>query len=385
MKSTIKKVIPIALLALPTLLGKTALAANAPSGWDTNFYACVEKNFEEEFPDESIPTTGLSDEQLSRMEQLVCPHLEGQTAISNVFGLDKMTALKYISLNGTLIEEIDFSPNLALESIVMDDNRNLVAMDTSSNLALKSIKASGNEKLNTLDVSKNEELESLWLSDDSGIYSIDVTNNNKLTSLAIDGTGIQSIDISSQLAADHKGLSGLPAYFKANDGTIIRTGIIGQGDSGLTVFDFSNLWLLDQWKDESSEHEMVGGYNSIQYIPVILDSEYYTYDPQLKKLYVSNLDLVDNYATVVAKYIRTQSGTAIDIEPIEDVTEVSYRILLESNGDVDKKPGTPNTGMSTNTDNQNYLGVTITALPIIIYGIIGVRYFIRNRKSIKLD
>ena len=128
---------------------------------------------------------------------------------------------------------------------------------------------------------------------------------------------------------------------------------------------------------------MDGSYSSIQYVPSIPSTNHYNYDPQTKKLYVSNLDSTNNYATVFAKYIHTQSGTALDIEPTTDITEVTYRIILETSNNPSMGPGAPDTGV--NTDGQDYLATVMILLPMTICVGTGIVYFMRSRKSIKLD
>lgn len=377
------RTLAIGALAASAVVASGAYAAETPSGWDADFYACAEDSFEEEFPEEPIPVTGLSDDQLSKIEQLVCPYYEDQARISNVFGLEKMTALRNISLVNTLIEEIDFSSNLALEDIILNSNSNLKSINISSNLALNAINLDDNESLTAIDVSKNKELDLLWLVNDKGVSSIDISNNSKLTSLFINGTSIQFLDISGQITANRENLDDSPIYFQANDGTIIKTGIIGEEHSGITTFDFSNLWLLDRWEDSIGGFEMDGSYSGIQYVPSIPSTNHYNYDPQTKKLYASNLDSTNNYATVFAKYIHTQSGTALDIEPTTDITEVTYRIILETSNNPSMGPGTPDTGV--NTDGQDYLATVMILLPMTICVGTGIVYFVRSRKSIKLD
>ena len=43
---------------------------------DENFYNCVEQNFMQDYPDEAIAETGLTNEQLGKMEWLGCDYGE---------------------------------------------------------------------------------------------------------------------------------------------------------------------------------------------------------------------------------------------------------------------------------------------------------------------
>ena len=65
-----------------------------PEGWDSEFYACALEGFLEieGGTEESIPDTGLTDEQLARIEEITCV----ERGVRSTFGLEKMTGQRYL-------------------------------------------------------------------------------------------------------------------------------------------------------------------------------------------------------------------------------------------------------------------------------------------------
>ena len=70
-----------------------------PAGFvDQNFANCVTEEFKTKFPNEEIPSTGLTDEQLGRITSLGClgSNKPDSEKIADTSGLEKMTALTKI-------------------------------------------------------------------------------------------------------------------------------------------------------------------------------------------------------------------------------------------------------------------------------------------------
>ena len=86
-----------------------ALTYNIPAGYttfvDPNFYDCVVNTFVRDYMNydidslEEIQANGLTDEQLDRIDQLVCVGDENKGRIADVTGLEKMTRMYYLDLN----------------------------------------------------------------------------------------------------------------------------------------------------------------------------------------------------------------------------------------------------------------------------------------------
>ncbi|RPG55426.1 MAG: leucine-rich repeat domain-containing protein [Flavobacteriales bacterium TMED96] len=125
--------------------------------------------------------------------------------IKNLIGLDEFRSLKEFSADLNLIDSVDFSKNLNLETISIYYN-NIKSIDISKNENLKSLNILGNPiQTRTIDISKNLNLEVLSIGGSAGtrlinnqgefiaqipqitakISSLDFSLNSKLTNLKI--------------------------------------------------------------------------------------------------------------------------------------------------------------------------------------------------------
>ena len=137
--------------------------------------------------------------------------------IKNLIGLDEFKSLKEFSADLNLIDSIDVSKNLNLETISIYYN-NLKSIDISKNENLKSLNILGNPiQTRTIDISKNLNLEVLSIGGSAGtrlindqgefiaqipqitakISSLDFSLNSKLTSLKITHSEIISLETSN--------------------------------------------------------------------------------------------------------------------------------------------------------------------------------------------
>ena len=137
--------------------------------------------------------------------------------IMDLTGLDEFGSLKEFSADLNLIDSVDFSKNLNLETISIYYN-DIKSIDISKNENLKSLNILGNPiQTSTIDISKNINLEILSVGGSAGtrlindrgefiaeipqttakISSLDFSSNSKLTSLKITHTEISGLDTSN--------------------------------------------------------------------------------------------------------------------------------------------------------------------------------------------
>ena len=137
--------------------------------------------------------------------------------IKNLIGLDEFRSLKEFSADLNLIDSVDFSKNLNLETISIYYN-NIKSIDISKNENLKSLNILGNPiQTRTIDISKNLNLEVLSIGGSAGtrlindqgefiaqipqitakISSLDFSLNSKLRSLKITHSEIISLETSN--------------------------------------------------------------------------------------------------------------------------------------------------------------------------------------------
>ena len=137
--------------------------------------------------------------------------------IKNLIGLDEFRSLKEFSADLNLIDSVDFSKNLNLETISIYYN-DIKSIDISKNENLKSLNILGNPiQTSTIDISKNINLEILSVGGSAGtrlindqgefiaeipqttakISSLDFSSNSKLTSLKITHSEISDLETSN--------------------------------------------------------------------------------------------------------------------------------------------------------------------------------------------
>ena len=137
--------------------------------------------------------------------------------IRNLIGLDGFISLKEFSADLNLIDSVDFSKNLNLETISIYYN-DIKSIDISKNENLKSLNILGNPiQTGTIDISKNLNLEVLSIGGSAGtrlineqgefiaqipqitakITSLDFSKNLKLTNLKITHSEISDLDTSN--------------------------------------------------------------------------------------------------------------------------------------------------------------------------------------------
>ncbi len=111
--------------------------------------------------------------------------------------LSQNTKLKEVYLNnndaGGDLTSLNLKGCTQLETLSLFDNQ-VTYLDLTTNTKLKELDVDGN-KLTSLDLSKNTLLESLYIGGNAELISLDLSKNKELRSLAINNTGIKSIDL----------------------------------------------------------------------------------------------------------------------------------------------------------------------------------------------
>lgn len=133
--------------------------------------------FQSEFPNETVASTGLTDAQLAKIKTVWCPGNDN-SKISDATGIEKMTAVTGITLNKNSLKTIDVSKNVNLIVLALTENQ-LTSLDVSRNPELMNLRVYGNS-LTSLDVSHNPKLEVL-LAHSNSLTSMDISSNSDLT------------------------------------------------------------------------------------------------------------------------------------------------------------------------------------------------------------
>ena len=162
---------------------------------DENFYKCVVDAYNKENSTSLPYTTSLSDSQLGSIKKLSCDgyYKSDEEKIKNTNGLEKLTALTYLSVGGNQLTNIDVSNNTALTYLNVTTNQ-LTSLNVSSNTALTYLYVSENH-LTELDVSNNIAL--IYLSVYANqLTSLNVSNNTALTYLSVSKNQLTGLDVS---------------------------------------------------------------------------------------------------------------------------------------------------------------------------------------------
>ena len=166
---------------------------------DENFYKCVVDAYNKENSTSLPYTTNLSDSQLGSIKKLSCDgyYKSDEEKIKNTNGLEKLTALTYLSVGGNQLTNIDVSNNTALTYLNVTTNQ-LTSLNVSSNTALTYLYVSENH-LTELDVSNNIALIDLEAADNQ-LTELDVSKNTALTYLYVSENNLTSLDFSKNVA-----------------------------------------------------------------------------------------------------------------------------------------------------------------------------------------
>ena len=171
-------------------------SGSMPEGFnDQNFYNCVLTEFQTEYPDETVASTGLTDAQLAKVRTLNCDGENAQASqkIADLTGLNKMTGIQELKLKHNKISAINVANNTKLIRLDVSDNQ-LTSIDTSSNASLQLLAVPDNQ-ITSLDVHNNTALATL-IANGNQLTSLDLTNNTSLAMLYVYDNDMTSLDVS---------------------------------------------------------------------------------------------------------------------------------------------------------------------------------------------
>lgn len=320
-KRMVLSALVVAVVILPATLfaiNKLSVADNTyartyeiPEGYttftDPNFYDCVVTKFIQDFilPDEEIPATGLTDEQLQRIDTLVCNSRADGEKITNVTGLEKMNRMNYLDLSSNEITSVDVSGFTALSQLDLHSNQ-LTSVDVSGDTVLRSLHINSNQ-LTSVNLTTNTNLRTLDLSSNQ-LTSVDLSANTRLATLYASNNQLTSLNVSSNTALtalniDHNQLTFINLSHNASladlisDNIIIYTGITPTKSSNNYIYDLSGLNFI-----EDGYHE---GY-IVEFS--ITNTSDYSYNKTTNLLTVNNPNLSDGYIQIVGVDNKDEGG-----------------------------------------------------------------------------
>ena len=135
----------------------------------------------------------LTDEEIAGITSIPV----NNKSISDLTGIERFSALKYLYCNFNQLTALNVSQNTALTSLECNSNR-LTALDVSQNTALTSFRCVSNQ-LTSLDVSNNTELTHLYC-DGNQLTALDVSHNTALTWLWCNNNQLTALDVSHNTA-----------------------------------------------------------------------------------------------------------------------------------------------------------------------------------------
>ena len=266
---------------------------------DENFYKCVVDAYNKENSTSLPYTTSLSDSQLGSIKKLSCDgyYKSDEEKIKNTNGLEKLTALTYLSVGGNQLTNIDVSNNTALTYLNVTTNQ-LTSLNVSSNTALTYLYVSENN-LTELDVSNNIAL--IYLSVYANqLTSLNVSNNTALTYLSVSKNQLTGLDVSKNTTLQE-------LYIGLNQ--LIELDINNNTSLTQLQLDRNQLTELDVSKNTALTYLYVSENN--------LTSLDFSKNVALKKLYVSennltSLDVSKNTALTYL-YVSENNLTELDV------------------------------------------------------------------------
>ena len=277
-----------------------AITYEMPEGYtamvDPNFYDCVVAAYKSTYPAAIIPETGITDEQLSTIDQLVCNSRADGKKIVDTTGLEKMPRMAYLDLSSNNISAIDISDFNLLSYLNLHSNQ-LNAINVSNNSALTNLYLNNNN-ISTIDLTHNPGLKEIDISNNR-LDSINLSNNVKLVYAKLHANQLSSIDVSNNTALRLLNINdnNIPLIdisnntnlndFMADDIIVFYTGINPTISNGNFIYDMSGLNFL---KDGDHEGFIVDF--------SIANTENYSYDEANMILTVNNPEGAGRYIQV---------------------------------------------------------------------------------------
>ena len=374
---------------------------------DQTFYECIAEEFKEEFPDETVPETGLTPAQLSKITSLTCIAYQGNAkgVVRDTTGLEEMRSLTKLVMPYNPLIEIDISHNELLESINLHSAQ-LESLDVSNNKALKTLEISHNN-ITELNLENNVLLEMLDVYDQRDLASLDVSNNTLLNNLDIRLNNIQTIDLSNNpmlarlnaahnalteldvsnnkllksLSAEHNSLTALNIsnnefleYLNIEGNQLTSLNV--SNNKNLTYLRIDNILVIARLRPVS-ENPLSFKLSDLKFFNSSIDStDEYEYDRESKILTIKNGDW-ENTSALVKSYIDSDSHVyygayKLRVGPILEEENVDI-IDTETNISV------PDTGQNIDKhDNSKILAVY--SLPVAAICIASI-VFAKKRKQ----
>ena len=381
---------------------------------DDNFYKCVVDAYNKENSTSLPYTTSLSDSQLGSIKELSCDgyYKSDEEKIKNTNGLEKLTALTYLSVGGNQLTELDVSNNTALTYLNVTTNQltslnvssntaltylsvsknHLTELDVSNNIALIDLEAAGNQ-LTELDVSKNTALTYLYVSEnnltsldfsknvalkklyvsENNLTSLDVSRNTALTYLSVSKNHLTELDVSNNIALTYLSVNAnqLTSLNVSNNTALIDLSVSKNQLTGLDVSKNTTLQELYVGLNQLIELDIN---NNTSLTQLQLDCNQLTEldvskNTALTYLYVSenNLTSLDFSKNVALKklYVSENNLTSLDVSRNTALTylSVSKNHLTE----LDVSKNTALTYLSVTTNQLTELDVSKNTALIDLY------------------
>ena len=308
----------VSAVALPSVVAATttlisandSFAAGVPSGFnDQNFYNCVLAEFQSEYPDETVASSGLTDSQLAKIKTLDCNGANAQDnqKITDLTGLQKMYELYDLKLHSNKISAINVASNTDLVRIDVSDNQ-LSSIDVRNNTNLKTLALYDNN-ISSLDISKNTELTQLAVYRNK-LTSIDATNNTKLLQIYAQNNSLASINTSNCTAL---------ALLVLSDNKLTSVNLRNNPELTMVFLHNNLLTTLDVSRNTALEllsvHE-----NNLTELTV-------SSNPELKHLYVDNI-----LVTAGIEDMSLSSGEAeFDLTGLKFISDEGNTVINNTN------------------------------------------------------
>lgn len=245
--------LPVSALAVNKINSlEDTYAATMPASFnDQNFYDCVLAEFQSEFPNETVASTGLTDAQLAKIAELTCSGQDkaDEEKISDVTGLNKMTSLTKLGLSFQNLSEIDITSNTALTYLAISKN-NISSIDVARNTSLATLAMSYNG-LTGIDVSQNTSLTYLDVSHNN-IAALNLTSNTQLETLGITYNKLTTLNLVNNTSLTELYAAG-NQFTSLDLSHNVMLELIGLESNQLTSLDVSNNVALEKLGIQSNQ------------------------------------------------------------------------------------------------------------------------------------
>ncbi|MBR3172364.1 InlB B-repeat-containing protein [Candidatus Saccharibacteria bacterium] len=380
-------ILPVMAFAIQKMLainGVFAIDYTMPAGFnDQVFYNCIVEQFKTQYPSETIPDSGLTDQQLAKMKKLACNGSSYETKISDATGINKLTDLTYLDLEWNELTSINLSSNTKLESLYLMNN-NLTSLDVTSLPSLKIMKVNNNS-LETLNVSNKSNLRELEAMTNE-LISLNASNNPSLTTLMLDSNTLISLNVMNDTALKTLSIySNLIETLDLSTNPDLTTFIasfnhfssldfshnpnlkdLRLSSNKLTSIDLSNLTQLEAFYAVFNKITSINLSNNPNLKNVELGSNLLTSlnasaNTSLQTLKVDENQIssliLPNTATLTSLEINENNITSLDVSPYVNMTN-----LVASDNNITSLNLSNNTALTTlNVYNNQMTGLDIAA------------------------